>query len=164
MPIIVFMKPLAKSPKPAKAEKPKLVIVQDSREQLNWKFTGLEADVIIKKLDVGDYSIAGYEERFSVERKELNDFIQTLTVDHERFIAECDRAKKYDLFVIIVEGDYLDIAKHDYYSQVSPFAVMGAMAAITIDYGYPIIFCSNRTNAEKFAFRLMEKFVKRNGG
>ena len=56
-------------------------LVVDTREQRSYReyFEHEQYPHIIKKLDVGDYSIEGCEKIFAIERKSLNDFIDSIT-------------------------------------------------------------------------------------
>jgi len=60
-----------------------MVIVVDTREQDEYTFG--DADVVRRKLDAGDYSIAGLENRVAIERKNINDFVNTVIYQKERF-------------------------------------------------------------------------------
>jgi len=66
------------------------VIIIDSREQTPLQFTRLEARVAT--LPSGDYSIAGLEELFAVERKSIPDLVACCTgQNRERFERELHR-------------------------------------------------------------------------
>ncbi len=60
-------------------------IVIDSREQEPYTFA---CEVVKAKLDAGDYSVAGFEQRVAVERKSLRDFVGTVIHDFDRFARE----------------------------------------------------------------------------
>jgi len=70
----------------------------DTREQLDYAcfFEKLAKIHITKTLRIGDYSLEGYETKFSIERKTLNDFIGCTTSSRERFLRELERAKELD--------------------------------------------------------------------
>ncbi len=53
-------------------------IVIDSREQQPYTFA---CEVVKAKLDAGDYSVVGFEQRVAVERKSLRDFVGTVIHD-----------------------------------------------------------------------------------
>ena len=63
-------------------------IVIDSREQEPYTFA---CEVVKAKLDAGDYSVVGFEQRVAVERKSLRDFVGTVIHDYERFDRELEK-------------------------------------------------------------------------
>lgn len=92
-------------------------VIVDTREQAPWSFQNLRADssqkyrplVVFterKGLESGDYTIKGYEDQFSIERKSLADAFSTFTVDRERFERELERLNKMRFAVIIVEAGF----------------------------------------------------------
>ena len=70
-----------------------MIVVTDTREQLPYLFPGCRLS--IRKLDAGDYSLEGYEDVISVERKSASDFFGSITQDRERFERELERLQSY---------------------------------------------------------------------
>lgn len=107
-------------------------ILVDPREREMGKL--LEARglaITLKNLDVGDYVIS---DRVAVERKTAQDFVASV-IDPERnlFRQISDLTRAYDRPVLILEG-------RDLYSRaVSPNSIRGALAAVAVDWGLPII-------------------------
>ncbi len=107
-------------------------ILVDPREREMGKL--LEArglSITLKNLDVGDYVIS---DRVAVERKTAQDFVASV-IDPERnlFRQISDLSRAYDRPVLILEG-------RDLYSRaVSPNSIRGALAAVAVDWGLPII-------------------------
>lgn len=134
-------------------------IIVDSREQLP-----LWSSAKVKKLDVGDYSISGYEERFAIERKSGADFCQTLTKGHERFKKELERARNYDFFAIVVEEPYSNIVKNQWigsiYSKVKGAQVVAIANTLRVKYNIHIIFCSSRVAAKTEIKGLMSSYLR----
>ena len=64
-----------------------MILIVDTREQKPYSniFKKLKQNYLKKKLDIGDYSIKGFETKFSIERKTLNDFICSITRERQRF-------------------------------------------------------------------------------
>ena len=86
-------------------------LIIDTREQnpLKFRLSKNITEIKSQKLDVGDYSVAGYETKIAIERKNPLDLFGTTGKGHERFKREIDRAKEYDYFAIIVEAPYSQI-------------------------------------------------------
>ncbi len=83
-------------------------IVIDTREQkkLPFKEGKVITGITEKKLDAGDYSLLGHENKIAFERKSAGDLYATLGKGHGRFKKELERAKDYDYFAIIIEESY----------------------------------------------------------
>jgi len=127
-------------------------IIVDTREQHPYAFDGPPLTVIRKKLDAGDYSIAGMEDRVAVERKSLDDFAGTLTnaKRRERFFAELTRMENHDLCCVVVEGSIADILAGRYSSSANPVSVFGAAVGLMTDQHVPVVFAGDRQHAVAF--------------
>lgn len=88
-------------------------------------------EVTLRNLEVGDYVVS---DRVAIERKTASDFIDSL-IDPQRnlFRQIRDLSRTYDRPVLILEGRDL------YTRQVNPSSIRGALAAVAVDYGVPII-------------------------
>ena len=123
-------------------DKPMIVLI-DSREKTPWGFSP-RVDTLRCKLDAGDYSLQGFENRVSVERKHLNDFVNTLIHQRRRFYRELEILHKYEFAYIVVEGDLRDIFDRRYTGTAEPMAVLGLSNALMIDFGVPVLFWGRR--------------------
>ena len=145
------------SPQPVcRSDKP--VIVIDSREQLPYSFT--LAGSVVKALPAGDYSVVGYETRFAVERKSLEDFISSVVHDRERFETELKKLVAYEHAWVVVEGSLEDILSGNYRSRINPNSLLGMATALMTDY-IPIIFAGNRPCARALVEALLMRCYKR---
>ena len=135
-----------------KAAASEAVIVIDSREQLPYSF---DTPSVCRKLEAGDYSVEGLEDRVAIERKSLDDFVSTVIRSRKRFAKELDRLHQYDFACIVVEADLTDIVQGRYRSGANPNSVLGATLSIIVDYGIPVYFCSNRRLACRFVYHLL---------
>jgi len=138
-----------------------MVIVIDTREQHPYSFT---IPVARRKLDAGDYSIEGFETVAAIERKELNDYVQTVIYQRERFAKELKKLAAYRLKAIIVEASMADVLAGRYEGHVPPQSVIGATAGIILGFGVPVYFCSDRQIALHFTETLLTKFHERQTG
>lgn len=138
-----------------------MIIITDTREQRPFPFTKWP-DVQIQRatLDAGDYSLAGFEDRAAVERKSLDDLVACLMGDNRtRFERELARARRYELFVVVVEAGLQDVARGNYKSQMKPQAALQSVTALFVRYGIPFLFCGNRDGAEYMTFSLINKYL-----
>jgi ERCC4-type nuclease len=108
-------------------------IVHDQREKKPWSLPGVDTAAV--HLETGDYTVEGFEDRFAVERKSLNDLATSLGANRSRFESEIRRAQSMDEFVVLVEGSRADIEDHQYYSNIHPNAVLGTTEKWPYKYG-----------------------------
>lgn len=136
-------------------------IIIDTREQLPYEFP-FKSILSIKRnaLPSGDYSIEGYESIIAVERKSQEDFLNSVTNDHERFFAEIKRLSKMPFARVVVECSLEDILMQRYHNQVSPATVMGNVMAIEAMFGVPICWAGNRPCAVIWTIKFLEKAWK----
>lgn len=114
-------------------------IIIDSREQRPLVFRHFPA--ITACLPEGDYSIAGHEDRFTVERKSISDLIQSVTRERSRFERELARMRGYDFRRLLIVGTLADIEAHRYRSQTNPKSVIASVTAFEIRYQLPVCYC-----------------------
>jgi len=137
-----------------------MIILADSREKQPYDFNRWPVEIQEAGLKTGDYSIFGFEDKISIERKSLNDLIGCLKgKDRERFEKELARARSYELFAVIIEADLSDVANGLYQSQMKPTAAIQSITAFHVRYGVPFLFCGNRAGGEYLTFSLLSKYV-----
>jgi len=135
-------------------------IVIDTREQHPYEFP---CATVRRKLDAGDYSVAGCEERIAVERKSLADFVHTVIHDADRFRSELERLETYALACIVVEGDLDAVLRGRRQSDlrmVTPGAVLGAALQISIRHHIPVQWCGSRQAACAYTEQFLRMAVR----
>jgi len=136
-------------------------IIIDSREQLPYQFDRWPVSVTTASLTTGDYSIQGFQDKAAIERKSLDDLVGCLTgKGRTRFEKELSRARSLELFVVVVEADFCQIAGKRYYSAMNPESVLQSVAAFHIRYNTPFLFCGDRAGAEYITHSLLHKYVQ----
>ena len=140
-----------------------MIIVQDSRERLPYSFddqryTGVTVEVAA--LPVGDYSLKGLEHLVACERKSLSDLAQCLGRDRGRFVKELHKARGYDAFAVIVEGDWFQLASGQYGSHVDAHAACQSVLSFAVHMGVLILFCGNRTEAEYATWSFLRQYLE----
>lgn len=93
-----------------------LVVDTSEKQQHNSEYTfdDLGITSVRASLDTGDYSILGYEKRFFVERKQIDDLFKTIVSERERFEAEMQRAKSFDYGAILIEATLEEVLTYRY--------------------------------------------------
>ena len=133
-------------------------IVTDTREQENYTFS---VPSIRKKIDAGDYSVEGLEDRVAVERKSLVDFVTTVIRGRKRFHRELQKLAAFDSACVVVECNFRDLVDGRYRSDAHPNALIATVASIVIDFGVPVYFCSDRQAACRFVEEYLTRFHRR---
>jgi len=147
-------------PRAPKVQPPKPVIVCDTREQSPWSFSDA-VETVVGTLHTGDYSLLGFEGSVCVERKSLNDWVQTIIHERERFERELARMATFDFRCVIVEGSYADVRDHLYTSQAHPSSVFGLSVCLMVDYGVPVLYCHDRAIASRVAERILRRWFEK---
>ncbi len=133
-------------------------IIVDSREQKPYSFP--DHLVTLAGLKVGDYSLKGYEDRVSIERKTLSDLTGSLTMGRARFERELARGSQMPYFALVIECQLEDILRGEYRSKMLSQAVLGSLTAFSIRYRLPIFFTGNREGGQVLTQDLLLKYFK----
>ncbi|MCK4414410.1 MAG: hypothetical protein KAY32_12785 [Candidatus Eisenbacteria sp.] len=140
------------------------VVVVDSREQRPYAFKARRVTCVRRALPAGDYSLAGLETVVAVERKTLDDLVNTVIWSRGRFRRELERLRTYEASCVVVEADLRDVLTGKYWSKAHPSSVLGAVMAIIVESGVPVFFCSNRQAARLFVERYLLRCHRRYAG
>jgi DNA excision repair protein ERCC-4 len=92
-------------------------------------------------LQTGDYSVAGLEDLFSIERKTVSDLVgRCLGDNRERFERELHRLRSYRFKRLLVVGSEAEILAGRYHSNIKPNAVLATVFAFEMRYDLPVVF------------------------
>jgi len=139
----------------------RVVVVVDTREQEPYSFDPERVEVVRRALPAGDYSLQGMEHLVAVERKSLDDFVQTVIHSRERFKKELIELQKCSSACVVVEASFQDVLSGVYTSGAHPNSVIGSALSIIVDYNIPVFFCSNRQAARLFVEEYLLKFYRK---
>ena len=133
------------------------IILIDSREQKPYGFPGYETSR--EKLNTGDYSLDGLEDRVALERKSLPDYLGSIMKGRTRFFKEVKRLAELEHSAIIIEANFEDIINESYpRSETIPRnAIIGTTQCIEVDYGVPVHWVSDRQCAQEWATWWLER-------
>jgi len=137
-------------------KKEKFTIIIDSREQKPYRFKR----AIVKNLKAGDYSVAGLEDKITIERKTKSDAYGTIGKGRKRFKKELENLINYDYKAIVVECSLADFLKSPVFSKLSPRSAINSLISWNIKYKVNIFFASNRKLARALVYRLLQKYRK----
>lgn len=138
-----------------------LNVVVDTREQRPFLFEKYP-DVAVHRaaLAEGDYSLQGWEHSIALERKSLDDLVQSLSHERPRFEREVVRLKPYPVKAVLVEGSLLDVSRHRYRSRMTPETVLQSVFTFWVRYGIPFLFCCTRDGGEYAAHAMLTKYAR----
>jgi len=130
-----------------------IVIFVDSREMRSAvvkKLDEMGMKMDFRSLPVGDYVLS---DRVCVERKTTDDFLNTL-LDPSRGLFEQIISMKHEFLrpMLIIEGEGLYTKR-----RVSPEALHGVIASITIDYGVPALFTTNEAETASYIYSIARR-------
>lgn len=129
---------------------PRLIV--DTREQMPLRFEHLEA--VRGTLATGDYSIAGMEGAFMVERKSVQDLVGSLTAERERFFRELARIRAAQCARLLIVGGEVELANVLHHRKVNVDSIAGSLAAINARL-VPVVWVPT----PEMAARLVERWA-----
>lgn len=145
-------------------------IIKDTREQSGYHFRQYDTceGMIEKKLDTGDYSIVGLEDKICIERKGcIEELALNLGQKKKTFMKEIERMKAYEHKFLVLEFDLQDLLSYPFLTNI-PIAkrnsirltgkyLLKCLMEIEINYNVHILFCGNKQNA----FLMVSSLLKR---
>jgi len=140
-----------------------MCVIIDTREQLPLRFKNVP--IKYQKLEAGDYSLVGFENKgIAIERKSI-DFLPSITRDRERFERELKLLTRFEAKAIVVEASY-DGLVHPPIPQVhvSERSIVGTVASIMVTYGVPVLFVGGRKNAAEIVYALLKLYYEKKRG
>lgn len=129
----------------------KITIIVDTREQAPLAFPTFPS--VRGTLRTGDYSVVGFEREFAIERKSLQDLVQTVIRERERFEYELLRLRQYRVRAVVIEATWDQIANprggRYEFSEAKPLSVFQSINAFFVRYGVPFIPAGSRLMAAR---------------
>ena len=145
-------------------------IIVDTREQHPFQFQNIRGDASDGNamlaiptrrlgLNAGDYSIAGFEDQISIERKSYEDLWSTLIHDRERFERELQRLAAYKFSAVVVEAGWGRVCQPPPGSKAKTKSLTRGIMSFMLRYPTTqwCMFPEARL-AEVFTFQLLRKF------
>ena len=125
------------------------VIITDTREQCPLVFEHLASER--GTLQSGDYSIAGLEHDFAVERKSISDLCGSLTKGRDRFERELHRLRGFDFARVLIVGSPHEVQA----TAANPKAIFSSISAFEARWKIPFIW----EPSPDLAARLVERWT-----
>ena len=138
-----------------------MIVVVDTREQTPYLLPGCR--ISIRKLDAGDYSLEGYADVISVERKSASDFFGSIIQDRDRLEREFERLRSYKFKGLVIEDEELNLLNPSMYGrQITSNSVYGSIIAFEVKYGLHVYYGS-RKRCENKVINWFIYWMKMNG-
>tara|TARA_R100001230_G_C5577927_1_gene97741 strand:+ start:69 stop:554 length:486 start_codon:yes stop_codon:yes gene_type:complete len=144
----------------AKKQIPNFTVIKDTREQEGYYFSKYDKceGMIERKLDTGDYSIEGLEEKICVERKASPEELATnLGQKKNAFMNEIERMKAFRHKFILLEFSLQDLVEFPEGSRIpesqkakvkiSGKYMLKMLMEFQLKHNIHVIFCGNKYNA-----------------
>ncbi len=139
---------------------PDFMVIKDTREQDGYYFGKYNtcAGMVERKLDTGDYSIEGLEEKICVERKGcVEELAQNLGQKKHAFLNEIERMKSFPHKFIVLEFSLEDLIKFPENSRIpesqkasvkiSGKYLLKCLLEFQLHDNINVLFCGNKHNA-----------------
>ena len=138
-------------------------IIVDTRETNAYQFLNItpKPTLLYRGLKSGDYSIEGFEDRITIERKSQIDLFGSTGKGRQRFEREFDRLASFDYAAVVIEADLHTIIKNPpEHSAMNPKAVFRTLLSWSLKYDVHIWPCPSRAFAEKTTYLLLEFWLR----
>jgi ERCC4-type nuclease len=157
-------------------------IIKDTREKQGYTFEASRTKyhvckgMVVRKLDTGDYSLEGLEDKVCIERKaSVVELANNVGVSSRRFMAEIERMKECPHKFLILEFSLTDLMNFPEGSDVPEKEIKNLkitnkymlrfLMELQINHSVNVIFCDSKKNAKwtvlSILKRVNEKYATR---
>jgi len=109
-------------------------------------------------LEHGDYSIIGYENRVTIERKKLSDFYSYIGAERKRTRNKITALSQMDFAALIIEANESDLDRKFGYGKLTPAHAHGFLISLRVRYGIHVYINSRREKLEEFIIEHLLKW------
>lgn len=147
------------------------IIIKDVQEKPGFHFEKnflkitSTPQIIVKHLSTGDYSLEGFENKITIERKSLTDLFGSCGgkkgVRRDRLEREFIRMSEFEYAALVIEADWQTIyTQPPNRSKVNPKNILRTLMAWHMRYNVHIWACPGRKFAEKITYLLLDRFYR----
>jgi len=128
------------------------ILVIDTREQEPLFLPKLPKGltVIRERLKCGDYSVRGFEDKITIERKKMSDFISYIGKERERTIEKLKVIKEFYFSALVIETNNPYNIPIDIPTKITPEVIRGALKSFRVKYRMHIYWSAKRKDLEMF--------------
>lgn len=152
----------------------KYTIIKDSREQQGYTFRKFEncQGMIVKKLNTGDYSLVGLEDKICVERKaSIEEVALNLGKNRATFFREIKRMKPFKHKFLVLEFSMDDLLGFPHKSRIaqrfkdsvkiSGKFMLKSLMEIQFNDDVHVMFCGDKVNAFLYVNSLFKRLIEK---
>jgi ERCC4-type nuclease len=149
-------------------------IIKDTREQEGYTFEASSSryhvckGMVTKKLDTGDYSIEGLEDKLCIERKaSVVEFANNIGHDQARFMREIERMQEIPHRYMVFEFSLSDLMNFPEGSgipesdwgklKVTNRFMLKMIMEFQMNHGIHVMFCDSKKNAKWAVLSLIKR-------
>ena len=149
-------------------------IIKDSREQEGYTFEASNSryhtckGMVVRKLDTGDYSLEGLEDKICIERKaSVVEFANNIGHDTVRFTKEIERMKPFPYKFLILEFSLSDLMEFPERSgipeedwgklKVTNKFMLRRIMEYQMHHDIHVIFCDSKKNAKWTVLSILKR-------
>lgn len=138
-----------------------MVVVVDTREQTPL-FVKMPKGMVVTRdtLKHGDYSILGFEDRFTIERKGMSDFLGYVSHERKKTVEKMKVFKGMDFAALVVEVDEDELYFGSVHSLVGAEVIRQALVSFQVRYGVHVYVTDDREKIERVVLDWMIKYYK----
>ena len=120
-----------------------MVLAIDTREQAPYEPDGIPS--LRRKLDYGDYTIKGFENQVSIERKSIDDFYLSIGRNRDRFKRMLERMQEAEFKGLLIEAYEDEVLSPELsYSNMHRNSVYSTIIAWKLNMGFIFIWVRER--------------------
>lgn len=138
------------------------IIQIDTREQRPLDIRGYETERVT--LPVGDIGIRGQSSwdspNWVVERKSLDDLVQSLTHGRARFEREILKMRQFNFKALVIEAERGQVEIGDYRSAARPNSILQSLTALIVRQNLHVLWCGSHEGAARMVESLIRHHVK----
>jgi len=138
-----------------------MIILQDTRERTPLFGPRYPKGMVISSctLKDGDYSLAGHQDRFAIERKGISDLLSYVSSEREKTKAKMQRFSKMDFAGLLIESRESELYRPYLHSSISPELVRQCLISFQIRYKVHV-YIGLRENCQRVCLDWMIKYWK----
>lgn len=149
-------------------------IIKDTREKQGYTFAASESKyhvckgMVNRKLDTGDYSIEGLEDKICIERKaSVVELANNVGISRKRFEAEIERMKEFPHKFLVLEFSLTNLMDFPEGSDVPDREIKNLrvtnkymlrfLMELQINHNVNVIFCDSKKNAKWTVLSILKR-------
>ena len=149
---------------------PDYTVIRDTREREGYHFSKFDKclGMVVRKLDTGDYSLVGLEDKICIERKaSVVELANNVGVSRRRFMAEIERMKTFPHKFLVLEfsleqlmdfPEGSDIPDDEIKNlKISNKYMLRFLMELQINHNVHVIFCGSKKNAKWTVLSILKR-------